>query len=83
MRGFWVEVQLVAFKEGNGRSWFDGGHFGRFSCCNEQDLKELAISECVGRREWHSLATTEEGVHCIGYDELVRLGAVARRCQSV
>lgn len=66
---------VVAFKE---RGWKKlvrmEAILGASPVASNRTSRNWPSQGVLAEGAWHSLATTEEGVHCIGYDELVSLG---------
>ena len=66
---------VVAFKE---RGWKKlvrmEAMLGASPVASNRTSRNWPSQGVLAEGSWHSLATTEEGVHCIGYDELVSLG---------
>ena len=73
---------LVAHKEGQWQKLVRmEAILGASPVATNRTSRNWPLQSVLAEGTWHSLATVEEGVHCIGYDELVGL-AVASRSQS-
>ena len=66
---------LVAHKEGQWQKLVRMETIlGASPVATNRTSRNWPLQSVLAEGTWHSLATVEEGVHCIGYDELVGLG---------
>ena len=67
------EGSVFGFRTDNGSDCLPSAVLGARLSSSLGDSK-LARGKCSGSRFWLAFATTEEGVHCLGYDELLEAG---------